>query len=738
MELSKILLGDSILPIFGVERSQLAKNTTQESGYSPTFLSKYHIGDVVIGKILENLGNGKGTFLISGTVLAGYMPEYLAPNDTLSFQINRSQDGALSLSLSNIPNSHSEKTRFSTVQIASLLGFSNEEDSVLSAIQTLKNAGQPISKESILVLLRLVEEIRSTTYLKNHSNNSLFATMESMLQEGVPLTPKNIALYAMSIGSLFETEQAMKELLQNAKTVETLPLRQSLVRWAASLVSTIQKKDPEQPETSKKLPLEAIKKGVLENVGKNLNLTETISHTFSELFSDSLSKSEEKIKTSELFKQFGLYLLSHPGVESTDVSEFLTSKNKLTLGSSSSTPMILNKDLKALHDLFIKYLSIPETNSIDLQLRNHEIKAIFPKLLLASTLPNGLELLDSFEPYIQDIEKKQNDVLKNRDQTVFTINQIKNVLKNTNLPSNTKMELVHSLLRSFVESNDIDEGSKNILISYLKKQIEPKDASMETFNQFKMSIDQVFKQFAQTENTSLILLQKQIENLLGKEYPNTVFNSLRKDVSTLFQNYNEQQIPTKQAPRALPMKENFQQSFKEVLTSASDVLIKLLFIPERNRTYDQSQSIKNISIVLSALGTYEVFNSVALQEHFPIYMLLPIILEQQQKKTITLRKLRIERHSTGEEKEMLQFGFSVPTVQLSEVLIRGSYFQKRITMQLHVHSNDVKQTIENNQEALIENLQEHGYSVVSLAITTKEQNHFLPLPNEMFKGDWIV
>jgi hypothetical protein len=742
MELSKILFGDPILPVFGVEKSQLAKNTTQESGYSPTFLSKYHIGDVVLGKILENLGNGKGTFVISGTVLAGYMPEYLMPNDVLSFQLQRSQTGEVALLLHSIPNSHTERTRFSPSQIASLLGIDSEDDSIYSAIQTLKNTGQPITKDAIYTLLRLVEEVRSHSYLQQQSPTAILSIIEDMLNEGIPLSAKNVALFAQSASSMQELEQSMKNLLQNSRLAETLPLRQSIIRWASAFLPVfLASTKMNEKVTLPKQSIEELQKEVKELGLKFFNTADSISATFSSLFSGHLTKSEEKIAVFELNKQLLQFLLSHEEINKDDVVSFLNTKQSFAT-QKNSTNENTAQALKKLHTLFLKYLAMPETTTIDLQIPDHQIQSLAPKLLLLTESLHDVVIEATVDQFIRRHESQHNEVFQQREHLTSIVKQLFTISENKQLPPATKIELMHSILRSEISTSGKHDALPTMLISVLQELTTPHSTVDVQMQKYIRANEMLFQKFFQDSSFSEKSFRSDVANIVEKHFPSNVRNSVQKEIDGLLQRYfNDaasagEQNPTKS--QISNVKEQFQQSYKETVVSAVAVLKSLLTIPENNRSIEQNEAIKNISIILSTMGAFETFNATAMEEHFPMYMLLPMILEIDKKRQFELKKIRIELHTAGDDKEMLQFGFSVPTTQLSEVNVRGSYLDKRITMQMFVESAVIKKNIEQNQNELMDKLQEHGYSVVSMSITTKEQHPLLPPLSENLKHDWRV
>lgn len=742
MELSKILFGDSILPVFGVEKSQLVKNTTQESGYSPTFLSKYHIGDVVLGKILENLGNGKGTFVISGTVLAGYMPEYLMPNDVLSFQLQRSQSGEVALLLHSIPNSHSEKTRFSPSQIASLLGIESDEDSIYNAIQTIKNTGQPITRDAIYTLLRLVEEVRSHSYLQQQSPTMILSIIEDMLNEGIPLSAKNVDLFAQSASSLQELEQSFKNLLQNARSSETLPLRQSIIRWASTFLPLILANTSvnEKVKLSNQ-SIEELQNSVKELGIKYFNHADSISATFSSLFSGHLTKTEEKIAVFELNKHLLQFLLSHQELNKDDVISFLNTKQSFATQKNVTNENTL-QSLQKLHSLFLKYLTIPETTTIDLHIPEHQIQSLAPKLLLLTESLQEVNKEATLDHYIRAYESQHNEVFQQREHLTSILKQLFTIAENKQLPPATKIELIHSILRSEISTSGKHHALPTILISLLQELTTPHSTVDIQMQKFIRANEMLFQKFFQDFTLSEETFRSDLSNILEKHFPSNVRITVENEIDLLFQRYfnnalsSGEQVSTKS--QISNVKEQFQLSYKETVVSAVAVLKSLLNVPENSRSNEQNEAIKNITIILSTMGAFEVFNATASENHFPMYMLLPMILEIDKKRQFELKKIRIERHTAGDDKEMLQFGFTVPTSQLSEVNVRGSYLDKRITMQMFVESALIKKSIEQNQNELMDRLQEHGYSVVSMSITTKEQHPVLPPLSENLKHDWRV
>lgn len=744
MELSKILFGDPILPVFGIEKNQLAKNTTQESGYSPTFLSKYHIGDVVLGKILENLGNGKGTFLINGTVLAGYMPEYLRPNDVLSFQLQRSQSGDIALLLHSIPNSHTEKTRFTAEQIASLLGIENDNEEITSAITALKNSGQPITKDAIFTLLRLVENARSNPTLQGFTSQALFSTIESMLQEGVPLSHKNLSLFSQSVGSFEKLEEAFKSIVQNGRFADALPLRQAIVKLASTLApfnnSNIgQKNTKELP----KKQLEELQHSVDLLGTKYFNNSESISATFSTLFSGQLTKAEEKIALFELFKHLSQFLLSHQDINKEDIVQYLQIKRALT-SEKNITPELLQKSLQSLHSIFLHTLSKPESMRIDLHLAEQQIQTITPKLLLLSEITNPEDVFESLEQFIRKYETSVGEQFLHREKLQTIVKQLFSIADNKQLPASTKMELLHSILRAEITTAPSQDVAATVLVSFLKELTQPQDNGFNQLQKFTLATEMLFTKYTKDSSVSPDQVAKEIETLFDNFFPKNVRKSLQKDIDALLQfPTNEdlpqnQQVSNLQQKSANVLKEQFQQSYKEVLTSAVEILNKFVRIPEQSRTSEQIDVIKNISILLHTLGAFEAYNSVASAEHFPLYMVLPLIVEMNKQRRFELKKIRIERHQAGDEKEMYQFGFSIPTNKLSEVNVRGSYLDKRITMQLFVDTTTIKRLIELHQNDLMDSLQEQGYSVVSMSIASKEQHQQLPPLNESMNHDWRV
>lgn len=744
MELSKILFGDPILPVFGIEKSQLVKNTTQESGYSPTFLSKYHIGDIVLGKILENLGNGKGTFLINGTVLAGYMPEYLRQNDVLSFQLQRSQTGEVALLLHSVPNSHNEKTRFSPEQIASLLGIESDNEEITLTINTLKNSGQPITKEAIFTLLRMVENARTNIFLKAFTTSDLFATIESMLQEGVPLSEKNFSLFAQSVGSFEKLENAFKSIIQNGRLPENLPLRQAIIKLSTILVPLInsnigQKNLKELP----KKQLEYLEQSILGLGTKHLRNSETISATFSSLFSGELTKAEEKIALFELYKHLTQFLLAHQEVTKEDVANFLLIKKSLTTEKNIKQET-LQQSLKTLHSIFLHALSKPETLRIDLHLQEHQIQQITPKLLLLSESRDKVEILQSLEQYIRNFESSENEQFLHRERLQSIVKQLFSIAENKQLPPSTKMELLHSMIRAEISTSNAHDTSSTLLLSFLNELTFTKDNSTIQLQKFSLATEMLFKKVSNELVVNPESLSREITSLFSTFFPKNVQSTLQKELDALVQNLSneefqqQKQVQNQHQKSAINVKEQFQQSYKEVLTSAVEILKKFVRIPENSRTIDQIDAVKNISMVLQTLGAFEAYNSVATTENLPMYLLLPLIVEINKQRQFELKRIRIERHKAGDDKEMYQFGFSIPTNKLSEVNVRGSYLDKRITMQFFVDTSTIKRTIESYQDDLMDGLQEHGYSVVSLSITTKEQHQQLPPLHENLKHDWRV
>lgn len=744
MELSKILFGDPILPVFGIEKSQLVKNTTQESGYSPTFLSKYHIGDIVLGKILENLGNGKGTFLINGTVLAGYMPEYLKQNDVLSFQLQRSQTGEVALLLHSVPNSHNEKTRFSADQIASLLGIESENEEITSAINALKNSGQPITKEAIFTLLRMVENARTNPLLKAFNSSDLFVTIESMLNEGVPLSEKNFTLFTQSVGSFEKLEDAFKSIIQNGRLPENLPLRQAIIKLASILVPLInsnvgQKNLKELP----KKQLEDLEQSVLALGTKYLRNFEAISATFSSLFSGELTKAEEKIALFELYKHLNQFLLAHQEVTKEDVTNFLTIKKLLTT-EKNITPETLQQSLKKLHSIFLHTLSKPETLRLDLHLQEQQLQQITPKLLLLSESTDYVEILQSLEQYIRTFEASENEQFLHREKLQSIVKQLFSIAENKQLPPSTKMELLHSMIRAELSTTAAHDASSTVLLSFLKELTYPKDNTTIQLQKFTLATEMLFKKVSYEHSVNPELLSREITTLFTSFFPKNVQSTLQKELDALVQtlSYDEFQqsnkVQNQHQKSAVDVKEQFQQSYKEVLTSAVEILKKFVRIPENSRTIDQMEAVKNISVILQTLGAFEAYNTVAHSENIPMYMVLPMIVEMNKQRQFELKRIRIERHKAGDDKEMYQFGFSIPTNKLSEVNVRGSCLDKRITMQFFVDTATIKRTIESYQDDLMDGLQEHGYSVVSLSITTKEQHQQLPPLHENLKHDWRV
>lgn len=746
MELSKILFGDPILPVFGIEKSQLVKNTTQESGYSPTFLSKYHIGDIVLGKILENLGNGKGTFLINGTVLAGYMPEYLKQNDVLSFQLQRSQTGEVALLLHSVPNSHNEKTRFSAEQIASLLGIENENEEITSAINALKNSGQPITKEAIFTLLRMVENARTNPLLKTFSSADLFATIESMLQEGVPLSEKNFSLFAQSVGSFEKLEDAFKSIIQNGRLPENLPLRQAIIRLSSILVPLINSNIGQKnlKELSKK-QLEDLEQSVLAIGAKYLRNSEAISATFSSLFSGELTKAEEKIALFELYKHLNQFLLAHQEVTKEDVATVLAIKKLLTT-EKNITQETLQQSLKTLHSIFLHALSKPETLRIDLHLQEQQLQQITPKLLLLSESRDKVEILQSLEQYIRNFESSENEQFLHRERLQSIVIQLFSIAENKQLPPSTKMELLHSMIRAEISTSNAHDASSALLLSFLNDLTFTKDNATIQLQKFSLATEMLFKKVSKENSVNPELLSREITVLFTTLFPKNVQTSLQKELDALvqtlsyeeFQQHKQVQNQHQHQKSAVDVKEQFQQSYKEVLTSAVEILKKFVLIPENSRTIDQIEAVKNISVILQTLGAFEAYNSVATTENLPMYLMLPLIVEINKQRQFELKRIRIERHKAGDDKEMYQFGFSIPTNKLSEVNVRGSYLDKRITMQFFVDTSTIKRTIETYQNELMDGLQEHGYSVVSLSITTKEQHQQLPPLHENLKHDWRV
>lgn len=743
MELSKILFGDPILPVFGIEKSQLVKNTTQESGYSPTFLSKYHIGDVVLGKILENLGNGKGTFLINGTVLAGYMPEYLKQNDVLSFQLQRSQSGDVALLLHSIPNSHSEKTRFTAEQIASLLGIQNEDEGITSAINTLKNAGQPITKDAVFTLLRLVENTRANPVLNSFTTTNLFDLIESMMQEGVPLSEKNISLFAQSVGSFEKLENAIKSLVQNGRIPETLPLRQAIILLASSFLpllnaSTGQKNTKELPTKQ----LEMLQQKVVDIGTRYLGNSEAVSATFSSLFSGQLTKAEEKIAVFELLKHLSEFLLAHPKSDKEDIQNFLQIKQQFSSDKNIS-PEVFQKSLQSLHSIFLHTLSKPETSQIDLHLPEQEIAIITPKLLLLFQQTDLGNIIESLDQFIRNYEQTTKEQFLQREKLQSVIKQLFTLSDNKQLPISTKLELLHSIVRSEITTTQTTDELPKILLSYLRDITHGNETNSVQMQKFTNATEVLFRKFMNESSVNADLLVKEIRTLFDRFFPKNVQTNFEKEIDALLQFTQSEEITqnkqqTNEQRTANVIKNQFQQSYKEVFTSALETLNKFVQIPEHSRTAEQIEVMKNISILLHTLGAFEAYNTVANVENLPLYMILPMIVERSKKRQFELKRIRIERHQAGDEKELYQFGFSIPTNTLSEVNVRGSYLDRRITMQLFVETASIKRSIEMHQDMLMDGLQENGYSVVSMSITTKEQHQQLPPMHDSMKHDWRV
>lgn len=743
MELSKILFGDPILPVFGIEKSQLVKNTTQESGYSPTFLSKYHIGDVVLGKILENLGNGKGTFLLNGTVLAGYMPEYLKPNDVLSFQLQRSQTGDMALLLHSIPNSHNEKTRFTPEQIASLLGIEADDEGITSAIIALKNSGQPITKDAIFTLLRLVENTRSNPLLNSFSSSELFSTIETMLQEGVPLSEKNISLFAQSVGSFENMKSSFQAILQNGRIPESLPLRQAIIKLASSLVPVFN--TPNSQKTSSNEPtkeLEQLKQSLLDLGNKSVQNGDVLSTIFTSLLSGTLSKSDEKMTVNELYKQLSKFLLTHPNVTKEDIVFFLQVKQTLA-SEKSIKPEQFQESLRSLQAIIQRLQTTSTGANFENTPYQQQLQQLSSKLLLLSTNENYDEILVSLQTFMRTYEEEKNIPFPERKTVESILKQLYSLSDSKQVPTQTKMELFHSILRSEFSASPHKDVLPSLLNEFFNQKVVSQENSSLQLPVFKKAIEQLFQNIRPQTPQQSMVFRSDLEAVIESFFPKSTRNAIQKEVDVLLQSYLKEEIEQSkqiQQPnlKQIGVKEHFQNSYKEVISSAIETLKKFMEIPERSRTSEQKEVMKNISVLLHTLGAFEAYNTVANAEHLPMYMVLPMIVVMNKQRQFELKRIRIERHQAGEDKEMYQFGFAIPTNKLSEVNVRGSYLDKRITMQMFVESAAIKQTIESHQDELMDGLQEHGYSVVSMSITTKEQHQQLPPLHDSMKHDWRV